>query len=182
MTISTATFAGGCFWCIEAAFNALKGVKNATSGYTGGHTASPTYQDICSGTTGHAEVIQIQFDDTIISYTELLTIFFSLHDATQLNRQDHDIGTQYRSAIFYHDLQQKQLAEDFINALEQEKVFADSIKTTIEKLETFYPAEDYHQGYFLKNQAQGYCTMIIQPKFNKFKEKYRAALKDQLDH
>lgn len=179
MTITTATFAGGCFWCIEAAFNSLEGVKSAISGYTGGKTESPTYQDVCSGTTGHAEVVQIQFDPAVISYQELLTIFFSLHDATQLNRQGHDIGTQYRSAIFYHDQQQKQLAEEFINTLEQQGVFTDSIKTTIEKLDKFYPAEDYHQGYFLKNPEQGYCTMVIQPKFNKFKEKYRAALKDK---
>ncbi|MFT4836434.1 MAG: peptide-methionine (S)-S-oxide reductase [Psychromonas sp.] len=178
MAISTATFAGGCFWCMEAAFNALKGVKSAVSGYTGGQTDSPTYADICTGTSGHAEVVQIKFDDAVVSYPELLTIFFSLHDATQLNRQGHDIGTQYRSAIFYHDLEQKQLAEEFINTLEQQAVLTDSIKTTIEKLEKFYPAEDYHQGYFLKNPEQGYCSMVIQPKFNKFKEKYQAALKE----
>lgn len=181
MAISTATFAGGCFWCIEAAFNSLKGVNSAISGYTGGETDSPTYQDICTGTTGHAEVVQIQFDDAVISYQELLTIFFSLHDATQLNRQGNDTGTQYRSAIFYHDLQQKQLAEEFLRLLEKNEIFSDSIKTTIDKLEKFYPAEDYHQGYFLKNPEQGYCSVVIQPKFNKFKEKYRAALKEGLD-
>lgn len=181
MAISTATFAGGCFWCIEAAFNALKGVKSAVSGYAGGKTDSPTYEDICTGTTGHAEVVQIKFDDALISYQELLAIFFSLHDATQLNRQGNDTGTQYRSAIFYHDLQQKQLAEEFITLLEQNEIFSDSIKTTIEKLEKFYPAEDYHQGYFLKNPEQGYCSIVIQPKFNKFKEKYRAALKEGVD-
>ncbi|HEY7865860.1 MAG TPA: peptide-methionine (S)-S-oxide reductase MsrA [Psychromonas sp.] len=181
MAISTATFAGGCFWCIEAAFNALKGVKSAVSGYTGGKTDSPTYEDICTGTSGHAEVVQVKFDDALISYQELLAIFFSLHDATQLNRQGNDTGTQYRSAIFYHDLQQKQLAEEFITLLEQNDIFSDSIKTTIEKLEKFYPAEDYHQGYFLKNPEQGYCSIVIQPKFNKFKEKYRAALKEGVD-
>jgi len=181
MAISTATFAGGCFWCIEAAFNSLKGVKSAISGYTGGQTDSPTYQDICTGKTGHAEVVQIQFDDAVISYQELLTIFFSLHDATQLNRQGNDTGTQYRSAIFYHDLQQKKLAEEFLSLLEKNEIFSDSIKTTIDKLEEFYPAEDYHQGYFLKNPEQGYCSVVIQPKFNKFKEKYRAALKEGID-
>ncbi|MFT6924979.1 MAG: peptide-methionine (S)-S-oxide reductase [Psychromonas sp.] len=180
MAISTANFAGGCFWCIEAAFNALKGVESAVSGYTGGETDSPTYEDICTGTTGHAEVVQIKFDDAVISYQELLTVFFSLHDATQLNRQGHDTGTQYRSAIFYHDLQQKQLAEEFLHLLEEKQIFSKSIKTTIDKLEKFYPAEDYHQGYFLKNPEQGYCSMVIQPKFNKFKEKYQAALKEGL--
>jgi peptide-methionine (S)-S-oxide reductase len=177
MAISTATFAGGCFWCIEAAFNSLKGVNSAISGYTGGETDSPTYEDICTGKSGHAEVVQIQFDDAVVSYQELLTIFFSLHDATQLNRQGNDTGTQYRSAIFYHDLQQKQLAEEFLSLLEKNEIFSDSIKTTIEQLDKFYPAEDYHQGYFLKNPEQGYCSVVIQPKFNKFKEKYRAALK-----
>jgi len=181
MAISTATFAGGCFWCIEAAFNSLKGVNSAISGYTGGTTDSPTYEDICTGTSGHAEVVQIKFDDAVISYQELLTIFFSLHDATQLNRQGNDTGTQYRSAIFYHDLQQKQLAEEFLSLLEQKEIFSDSIKTTIDKLEKFYPAEDYHQGYFLKHPEQGYCSVVIQPKFNKFKEKYRAALKEGID-
>lgn len=182
MAISTATFAGGCFWCIEAAFNALNGVKSAISGYTGGESISANYKDVCSGTTGHAEVVQIKFDDSEISYQELLTIFFSLHDATQLNRQGNDVGTQYRSAIFYHDPQQKQLAEEFITTLEKNEILSGSITTTVDKLETFYPAEDYHQGYFLKNPEQGYCSVVIQPKFNKFKEKYRAALKDGLNN
>ncbi|WP_372881960.1 peptide-methionine (S)-S-oxide reductase MsrA [Psychromonas sp.] len=181
MAISTATFAGGCFWCIEAAFNSLNGVKSAVSGYTGGKTVSPTYQEVCSGTTEHAEAVQITYDDAVISYQELLTVFFSLHDATQLNRQGNDIGTQYRSAIYYHDLQQKQLAEEFINTLVEQQVFSESIKTTIDKIETFYPAEDYHQGYFLKNPEQAYCSMVIQPKYNKFKEKYRDALKAGVD-
>lgn len=177
MANSTATFAGGCFWCIEASFNSLKGVEKAISGYTGGTTDSPTYQAICTGTTEHAEAVQVTFDDTEISYETLLTIFFSLHDATQLNRQGHDIGTQYRSAIFYHNTIQKNLAEAFIAELTEQKIFSDTIKTEIIPFQHFYPAEDYHQGYFLKNPEQGYCSMVIQPKFTKFKEKYHTKLK-----
>ena len=179
MVISTATFAGGCFWCLEAAFNSLIGVKSAVSGYSGGVTESPTYQEVCSGTTGHAEAVQIQFDETQISYQTLLTAFFSLHDASQLNRQGNDIGSQYRSVIFYHNSQQKSQAEAFIKKLSDENVYNDTIKTTVNKFTTFYPAEDYHQGYYLKNPAQGYCTIIITPKFLKFKQQYQAQLKDE---
>jgi len=170
MAISTATFAGGCFWCIEAAFNSLIGVHSAVSGYCGGTSEDPSYQDVCSGATGHAEAVQITFDDTQINYQTLLTIFFSLHDATQLNRQGHDIGSQYRSAIFYHNLQQKLLAEAFITALTDAHVYQDTIKTDITELTTFYPAEDYHQAYYLKNPQQTYCAMMITPKFLKFKQ------------
>ena len=177
MVISTATFAGGCFWCIEAAFNSLIGVKSAVSGYTGGVTKSPTYQDVCSGTSGHAEAVQVQFDETQISYQTLLMAFFSLHDATQLNRQGNDIGSQYRSVIFYHSPQQKSQAEAFIKKLSDEHVYNDTIKTSVDKLTTFYQAEDYHQGYYLKNPTQGYCTMVITPKFLKFKQQYQAQLK-----
>ncbi|MFT6984265.1 MAG: peptide-methionine (S)-S-oxide reductase [Psychromonas sp.] len=177
MAIATATFAGGCFWCIEAAFNAVHGVHSAISGYTGGDTQSPTYQDICTGLSGHAEAVQIQFDDTQISYQTLLTLFFSLHDATQLNRQGHDIGSQYRSAIFYHTPQQKSQAEAFIQSLCDAHVYQESIKTTVVELTSFYPAEDYHQGYYLKNQNQGYCAMVVTPKFLKFKQKYHDQLK-----
>lgn len=177
MAISTATFAGGCFWCIEASFNALQGVEKAISGYTGGKTDSPTYQSICTGATEHAEAVQVTFDESEIGYEMLLTIFFSLHDATQLNRQGHDTGTQYRSAIFYHDPIQKSLAEALIAELTQQEIFSDTIKTEISPLQRFYPAEDYHQGYFLKNPEQGYCSMVIQPKFTNFKEKYSAKLK-----
>lgn len=177
MAISTATFAGGCFWCIEAAFNSLIGVKNAVSGYCGGTSEDPTYQDICSGFTGHAEAVQITFDDTRISYQTLLTMFFSLHDATQLNRQGHDIGSQYRSAIFYHNPQQKLQAQAFIQALSEADVYSDTIKTAISELTTFYPAEDKHQAYYLKNPEQAYCAMVITPKFLKFKQQYQAQLK-----
>lgn len=177
MKQANATFAGGCFWCIEAAFNSLQGVIKATSGYCGGETLNPTYESICSGKTGHAEVVQVTFDESIISYQYLLAIFFTLHDATQLNRQGNDIGTQYRSAIFYHDETQQQLAEQYINALTNESVFDAPIVTTVNKLTEFYPAEDFHQGYFLQNPNQGYCAMVISPKFNKFKATHKEKLK-----
>lgn len=177
MAITTATFAGGCFWCIEAAFNAVRGVHSAISGYTGGDTESPTYQEICTGLSGHAEAVQVEFDDSQISYQNLLTLFFTLHDATQLNRQGNDIGSQYRSAIFYHTPEQKSQAKAFIQSLRDAQVYPDSIKTTVVELTTFYPAEAYHQGYYLKNPNQGYCAMVVTPKFLKFKQKYHALLK-----
>ncbi|WP_354624544.1 peptide-methionine (S)-S-oxide reductase MsrA [Psychromonas sp. MME2] len=177
MAISTATFAGGCFWCIEAAFNSLNGVTKAISGYTGGITAHPNYKEVCSGKTKHAEAVQISFDDKIISYQELLTIFFALHDPTQLNRQGDDIGTQYRSTVFYESEEQKKLALEVINDLIQSQVFTDTIKTEVEELGVFYPAEVYHQGYFMNNPEQAYCAVVVSPKLNKFKEKYKAKLK-----
>lgn len=177
MKYSQATFAGGCFWCIEAALNSLTGVLTATSGYCGGDTLEPTYESISSGQTGHAEVVQVSFDETLISYQDLLTIFFTLHDATQLNRQGNDIGTQYRSAIFYHDESQQQLALATIKALTTDAVFEAPIVTSIVPLQTFYRAEDYHQGYYLNNPNQGYCAMVISPKFNRFKKKYQQILK-----
>jgi len=177
MALTNATFAGGCFWCIEAAFNQVEGVQSATSGYCGGETLSPTYETICTGTTGHAEVVQVQFDDAVISYETLLTLFFSLHDATQMNRQGNDIGTQYRSAIFYHDEQQQQLATHYIQVLTEQGVFEDPIVTTLEPMATFYSAEAMHQGYYLQNPNQGYCAMVISPKFNKFKANYPHLLK-----
>lgn len=180
MAISTATFAGGCFWCLETAFNSLLGVKSAVCGYSGGETESPSYQDICTGKTGHAEAVQIRFEDTQISYQTLLTVFFSLHDATQLNRQGNDIGSQYRSVIFYHSLQQKLQAEAFIKALADAHVYHDSIKTRVSKLTTFYPAEDYHQAYYLKNPRQAYCVTVITPKYLKFKQQYQAHLKPEI--
>lgn len=177
MKNSKATFAGGCFWCIEAAFNTLKGVTKATSGYCGGETLNPNYDSICTGQTGHAEVVRIDFDESLISYQDLLAIFFTLHDATQLNRQGNDIGTQYRSAIFYHDEQQQQLATAYIEALTAEGIFDAPIVTTVNALAHFYRAEDYHQGYYLQNPSQGYCAMVISPKFNKFKANYQSQLK-----
>ena len=177
MAISKATFAGGCFWCIEAAFNTLKGVNNAISGYCGGETANPTYETICTGTTGHAEVVQVTFDDNVISYETLLNIFFTLHDATQLNRQGNDVGTQYRSAVFYHDEIQKEIAQKIISALNRYDVFDKPIVTELNALATFYPAEQYHQGYYLQNPNTGYCSVVVSPKFNKFKAKYQDKLK-----
>jgi peptide-methionine (S)-S-oxide reductase len=177
MAISTATFAGGCFWCIEAAFNALDGVKSAVSGYTGGTTDSPTYQEVCADKTGHAEAVQVQFDDQRISYDTLLMAFFSLHDATQLNRQGNDIGTQYRTEIFYHNQQQKTQAEAFIKKLTDENAYPGEIQTVVSELTTFFPAEDYHQNYYLNNPNHSYCSMLITPKFTKFKQQYKAQLK-----
>lgn len=178
MTLTQATFAGGCFWCIEAAFSSVQGVQKATSGYCGGRREDANYDAICSGNTGHAEVVQVSYDATQVSYQTLLNIFFSLHDATQLNRQGNDIGTQYRSAIFYHDAQQQQLAADYINALTEQGVFNDPIVTLLEPISEFYSAEQYHQGYFKQNPEQGYCAMVISPKFNKFKAKFKDNLKD----
>jgi len=177
MTLSHATFAGGCFWCIEAAFNSIQGVQQATSGYSGGNEEDANYDATCTGNTGHAEVVQISFDPSQVSYQALLNIFFSLHDATQLNRQGNDTGTQYRSAIFYHDDLQRQLAEQYIRELSEQGIFDGPIVTTLEPLSEFYPAEDYHQGYYLKNTNQGYCSMVISPKFNKFKATFSDQLK-----
>jgi len=177
MQFSQATFAGGCFWCIEAAFNSIKGVNKATSGYCGGDSKNPTYESICTGQTGHAEVVQVEFDSAVITYQELLNIFFSLHDATQLNRQGNDIGTQYRSAIFYHDEEQQQLAQCYMQALTENAVFDAPIVTVLEPLFQFYVAEAYHQGYYLQNPNNGYCSMVISPKFNKFKSNYKQKLK-----
>ncbi len=179
MNNSEATFAGGCFWCIEAALNSLEGVIQATSGYCGGETRDPNYESICTGKTGHAEVVKVSFDESIITYQDLLAIFFTLHDATQLNRQGNDIGTQYRSAIFYHDENQHQLAHEYIQALTADAVFDGPIVTTLEALTTFYTAEAYHQGYYLQNPSQGYCAMVISPKFNKFKAKHKNRLKGE---
>lgn len=177
MNLSTATFAGGCFWCIESAFNSLAGVSKAISGYTGGETLSPTYTEICTGNTGHAEAVQITFDESEISYQELLAFFFQLHDPTQLNRQGNDIGTQYRSAIFFHNPKQKKLACEVVNDLINSEAYDDSIKTQIEALQEFYPAEEYHQGYFLNNKEQPYCAMVVAPKLSKFRKKYKKHLK-----
>jgi len=177
MKYSYATFAGGCFWCIEAAFNSVEGVIKATSGYCGGNSEAPTYEAVCTGETGHAEVVQITFDESVISYQALLNIFFTLHDATQLNRQGNDTGTQYRSAIFYHDQLQQQLAQQYMAELTAQAVFDAPIVTTLDPMITFYPAEDFHQGYYLQNTNQGYCSMVISPKFNKFKERYKDMLK-----
>lgn len=175
--LQVATFAGGCFWCTEAVFNRLEGVERVISGYTGGHIKNPAYREICTGRTGHAEAIQIFFDETRISYNELLEIFFATHDPTTLNRQGNDVGTQYRSAIFYNTDSQKEEALDFIRFLEQEQVFKKPITTEVVKLETFYNAEDHHQDYYNLNKEQPYCQFIINPKIKKLKETFTHKLK-----
>ena len=169
----TATLAGGCFWCLEAVFDNLKGVTDVVSGYAGGTTAKPTYQQVCTGTTGHAEVVQIQFDPAVITYKELLEVFFSIHDPTTLNRQGADVGTQYRSAIFFHTPEQQAIAKETIRELTEEKIWSDPIVTEVAPVNVFYPAEDYHQEYFANNPDQGYCQMVVAPKVAKFRQQIR---------
>jgi peptide-methionine (S)-S-oxide reductase len=169
--MDTATFANGCFWCTEAIFEELKGVASAVSGYTGGHTENPTYKEVCNGTTGHAECIQITFDPSIISYDELLEVFWKTHDPTTLNRQGNDIGTQYRSAIFYHSEEQKQKAAHYKKELDESGAWSNPIVTEISPFTIFYPAENYHQQYFEVNgDANPYCQFVIQPKLEKFRK------------
>src|SRR6201985_515714 len=165
----TATFATGCFWCTEAKFQQLNGVVKVTSGFTGGHVANPTYKEVCTGTTGHAEACNIVFDPAKITYDELIAAFFVAHDPTQLNRQGNDVGTQYRSAIFYHNATQKQKAEYYIAKLNQEKAYKSKIVTEVVPYTVFYKAEDYHQNYFNQNKGQPYCRYVIQPELDKFK-------------
>jgi len=176
-TMETATLANGCFWCTEAIFQLLKGVEKVSSGYTGGSLKNPSYKEITTGKTGHAEAIQIEFDASVISYQEILDVFFSTHNPTTLNSQGYDRGTQYRSAIFYHSKEQQQIAEDFIKALTEAKVFEDPIVTEITKLDVFYIAENYHQNYYNNNKTQGYCMAVINPKLDKFIKKYKDKLK-----
>ncbi|HEX8706704.1 MAG TPA: peptide-methionine (S)-S-oxide reductase MsrA [Pyrinomonadaceae bacterium] len=172
-----ATLAGGCFWCLEAVFADLGGVERVESGYSGGATPDPSYQEVCTGTTGHAEVVQVSFDPAVISFRELLEVFFTIHDPTTLNRQGGDIGTQYRSAIFYHSPEQRQTAERLIAELEAERVWDAPIVTELAPLTAFYPAEDYHRRYYERNQGQPYCSAIIAPKVAKFRRKYLEKLK-----
>lgn len=170
MPLETATLAGGCFWCLEAVYDQVSGVKDVVSGYTGGHVPNPTYRRVCDGNTGHAEAVQIQFDPEQISYRELLEIFFSIHDPTTLNRQGADVGTQYRSAIFYHSEEQRQVAEQLVRELTEQQVFRDPIVTQIVPATTFYPAEEYHQEYFARNPYQPYCQFVVAPKVAKFQK------------
>ena len=169
-----ALFGGGCFWCTEAVFLQLKGVTHSTSGYAGGHTTNPTYDDICRGDTNHAEVILIEFDETQILYEQLLNVFFAIHDPTTLNRQGNDVGTQYRSVIYYFDDEQKLEAEKMIQSLKDEDL---NIVTELSPVPTFYPAEEYHQNYFAKNPTQGYCNFAIPPKLLKLSSKFSDLLK-----
>ncbi|WP_100658181.1 peptide-methionine (S)-S-oxide reductase MsrA [Alteromonas flava] len=175
--LQKATLAGGCFWCLESAFNSIKGVEIAYSGYAGGSTENPTYEQVCSGDTGHAEVIQITYDEEVISYRSLLEIFFALHDPTQLNRQGNDIGTQYRSAVFYHDDTQRQLAEEIIAEINQQGIWPDPVVTEVVPLSNYWQAEDYHQDYFSNNPQNTYCNMVVAPKLAKFKKTFADNLK-----
>ena len=172
-----ATLAGGCFWCLEAVYDQLRGVENVQSGYAGGRRPNPTYEQVCTGTTGHAEVVQITYDDDQVSFRDLLDVFFTIHDPTTLNRQGGDVGTQYRSAIFYHDDSQKQESEAKIRELEAEKTWSDPIVTQIEPLKEFYPAEDYHRDYFERNPGQAYCAVVIAPKVAKARKHFLEKLK-----
>ena len=172
-----ATLAVGCFWCLEAAFAQLKGVERVESGYSGGHVANPSYEEVCTGTTGHAEVVQITFDPQLVSFRDLLHVFFTIHDPTTPDRQGADVGTQYRSAIFYHTPEQKAEAERVIAELEAEKVWDDPIVTQVTPLHEFYPAEEYHRDYYRRNPNQGYCRAVIAPKVAKVRKLYLDKLK-----
>lgn len=178
MNTQTAVFAGGCFWCTEAVFLKLRGVSSVLPGYTGGHVQNPTYEQVSSGTTGHAEAIKFEFNPEEISYRDLLEVFFATHDPTTLNQQGNDVGPQYRSVIFYADDEQKHLAEEIVTELQEAKAFPNPIVTTIEPLGEFYEAEDYHKNYFERNQGQPYCQVIIAPKLKKFKEKFASLIRD----
>lgn len=168
----TVTLAGGCFWCLEAVFDEVKGVLSVDSGYSNGHLPNPTYRQVCNGDSGHAEVVQIKFDPSVITLRDLLNIFFVIHDPTTLNRQGADVGTQYRSGIFYHTPEQKEVAEQTIRELETQKVWGSRIVTKVEPIKDFYIAEDYHQEYFVRNQSQPYCQAVIAPKVNKFRKHF----------
>ena len=177
MASEVTTLGGGCFWCLEAVFDRLQGVTNVVSGYAGGTVPQPTYKQVCSGTTGHAEVVQVTFDNDVIAFRDILDVFFTTHDPTTLNRQGADVGTQYRSAIFTHSDDQRQIAEQAIREITQAGIWDDPIVTEIAPLGTFYPAEDYHQEYFERNPGQGYCRVVIAPKVAKFRQKYADRLK-----
>jgi peptide-methionine (S)-S-oxide reductase len=175
--VEIATLAGGCFWCLEAVFDELKGVESVESGYSGGHVQSPSYAQVCNGDTGHAEVVQITFDPQLLSLKDLLTVFFTVHDPTTLNRQGNDVGTQYRSAIFYHNEEQKKIAEAIIQEIGAEKIWDDPIVTEVKPFDQFYVAEDYHQEYYKNNSFQPYCRIVIAPKVAKFRHKFAERLK-----
>ncbi len=172
-----AVFAGGCFWCTEAVFQNLRGVSSVLPGYSGGQVADPTYEQVSSGTTGHAEATKIEFDPSVIKYSDLLNVFFATHDPTTINRQGNDVGEQYRSIIFYLNENQKKAAEDFILQLKIDKVFENPVVTAIQPFEKFYLAEDYHKNYFLNHSSQPYCQIVINPKLQKLKEKFAELLK-----
>jgi peptide-methionine (S)-S-oxide reductase len=172
-----ATLGGGCFWCLEAVYEQLQGVEKVVSGYAGGHAPNPTYKQVCAGTTGHAEVVQVTFDPSVTSYREILEVFFTIHDPTTMDRQGADEGTQYRSAIFTRSAAQEQTARGLIAELTDAKAFDDPIVTQVAPLREFFPAEDYHQGYYRNNPGQGYCMAVVRPKLQKFKKAWTAKLK-----
>ena len=172
-----ATLGGGCFWCLEAVFEQLRGVEEVESGYSGGSVPDPTYRQVCTGTTNHAEVVQVTFDPAVLSYRELLEVFFATHDPTTPDRQGPDVGTQYRSVIFYHTPEQKRVAEEVIASLNGARVWDAPIVTQVVPFEKFYPAEDYHQGYFRANPGQGYCMAVVAPKVVKFRKQFAARLR-----
>ena len=172
--LQTATVAGGCFWCTEAVFKQIAGVESVTSGYAGGHVEDPSYDAVCSGDTGHAECVQVEYDPDVIDYEDVLTVFFATHNPTTKNRQGPDVGSQYRSAVFFHDEAQREAAEATIADLDEQ--YSDPIVTEVEPLETFYPAEEYHQDYYERNPDQGYCTVNIDPKLKKLNEQFRELL------
>lgn len=177
MSKEVITLGGGCFWCVEAVYNQLKGVQSAISGYMGGHVDNPTYQQVCNKTTGHAEVVQVTFDNDVVSLQDILNVFFTVHDPTTLNRQGNDVGPQYRSGIWYHTDEQKAVAEATIKRLTNEGLWNNKIVTEVTPASTFWVAEDYHQNYFANNPTQGYCAVVIAPKVAKFRQKYFAQLK-----
>ena len=173
----TATLGAGCFWCVEAVFDDLRGVTDVVSGYSGGHTENPTYREVCSETTGHAEVTQIKFDANEISFADILRVFFAVHDPTTLNRQGNDVGSSYRSAIFYHSDEQRKTAEEIIKEVTAEGVYDNPIVTEVTAFDKFYPAENYHQEYFANNPNQPYCAAVVAPKVAKFRQKFVNRLK-----
>ena len=177
MKEEVATLAGGCFWCLEAVYDQMQGVHSVESGYTGGQTDRPTYESVCGGRTGHAEAVKISFDPSMVTYREILEVFFVIHDPTTLNRQGNDVGTQYRSAIFYHSPEQKRVAEEVIASLAREKVYANPIVTELAAASTWHEAEPYHQEYFARNPFQGYCTAVVGPKVAKFRKQFTDKLK-----
>ena len=177
MKREVATLAGGCFWCLEAVFDQLEGVEDVVSGYAGGHVPNPSYKHVCTGETGHAEVVQVTFDPQVVSYRDLLKVFFAIHDPTTLNRQGGDVGTQYRSAIFTHSDEQERTAEDVVAEVNEAGIWDEPIVTEVSPFEAFYPAEEYHQEYFARNPYQAYCQIVIAPKVAKFRKQYLERLK-----
>lgn len=175
--LEKATFGGGCFWCTEAVYLELKGISTVMPGYSGGHVKNPTYEQVCAETTGHAEVIQIEYDPSVISYSEILEVFFLTHDPTTINKQGNDVGTQYRSVVFYHNEEQMKVINKVIELFERENVYPKPIVTQVEAFNVFYPAEDYHVNYYARNKTQGYCQFVIAPKMEKFRKVFKERLK-----